>query len=74
MEGRFFIAGFFLCLLLGSMAFLIYDLIRTQKDAAVANATKSSSTTLNNVYGWNGALGSRGYVRDSSGTSFFWWI
>jgi hypothetical protein len=56
------------------MAFLIYDLIRTQKDAAVANATKSSSTTLNNVYGWNGALGSRGYVRDSSGTGFFWWI
>jgi len=73
MEGRFFIAGFFLCLLLGSMAFLIYDLIRSQKDAAVANAAKSS-TTLNNVYGWNGALGSRGYITDTSGSKFFWWI
>ena len=70
MEGRFFIAGFFLCLLLGSMGFLIYDLIRTQKDAAVANASKTS-TNLNTVIGWGGT---RTYITDASGRNFFWWV
>jgi hypothetical protein len=69
MEGRFFIAGFFLCLLLGSMGFLIYDLIRTQKDAAVANATKSS-TNLNTVIGWGGTTN---ILYDASGRKF-WWV